>query len=151
MKHYFIPAALAAFLLLSAFEVPRVSVQTGMGDPLTFISAPDSTSRGISYTIVPRDPNAPYSVFVDKIRQDNKTIGSIHDGKKKDWGKNATVFEFALPNGTVIAEAAAIEKDSRECIIHTFRDNRKHTIPLYNGYKEMDMIGAKFLIEKGYL
>lgn len=111
----------------------------------------DSPVVGITYTTVPRNVNAPFSVFVDKIRQDNKLIGNIHDGKKKNWEKAAVVYEISLPNGTKIAEAAAEEKSSQEVIIWTFRDNKKQKLPMYKGTLEMDMIVAKYLIEKGYL
>lgn len=111
----------------------------------------DSPVVGISYTTVPRNVNAPFSVFVDKIRQDNKLIGNIHDGKKKNWEKAAVVYEISLPNGTKIAEAAAEEKSSQEVIIWTFRDNKKQKLPMYKGTLEMDLVVAKYLIEKGYL
>jgi hypothetical protein len=111
----------------------------------------DSPVVGISYSLVPRNVNAPFSVFVEKIRQDNKLIGNIHDGKKKNWEKAELVYEVSLPNGTKIAEAAAETKDAQEVTVWTFRDNKKQKMPMYKGTLEMDLIVVKYLIEKGYL
>jgi hypothetical protein len=119
--------------------------------PLKCYNNLDSPAVGISYSLVPRNVNAPYSVFVEKIRQDNKLIGTIHDGKKKNWEKASLVYEISLPNGTKIAEAAAETKDAQEVTIWTFRDNKKQKVPMYKGTLEMDLIVAKYLIEKGYL
>lgn len=111
----------------------------------------DSPAVNITYNTVPRNVNAPFSVFVDKIRQDNKVIGQIKDGKKKNWEKAAIVYQFTLPNGTKIAEAAAEEKSSQEVTVWTFRDNKKQKLPLYKGTLEMNIVVVKYLIERGYL
>jgi hypothetical protein len=116
----------------------------------TTIAQQDSMAL-LSYTIVPRNTNAPFSVFVNKVRQDDKIVGIIDDGKKKDWGKNALVYDIKLPKGTKIAEIAVLEKDSKTCWILTLRDNKKQELPIYKGSMEMDYIGIKYLIEKGYL
>lgn len=111
----------------------------------------DSGMALLSYTIVPRNTNIPFSVFVDKVRQDGKVVGIIADGKKKDWGKNAVVYDVKLPKGTKIAEIAALEKGAKTCFVLTLRDNKKQELPIYHGSMEMDYVGIKYLIEKGYL
>ncbi len=152
MKKYPQLALLVLSVALSSFTVQyHQKVQRIASMPLKCYNNLDSPAVGISYSLVPRNVNAPYNVFVEKIRQDNKLIGTIHDGKKKNWEKASLVYEISLPNGTKIAEAAAESKDALEVIIWTFRDNKKQKVPMYKGTLEMDLIVAKYLIEKGYL
>lgn len=146
-----LPAGIAMVIGLGASDASAsFPVFPEKGISYEYLDA-DSPTVNITYTTVPRNVNAPFSVFVDKIRQDNKVIGNIHDGKKKNWEKAAIVYEFTLPNGTKIAEAAAEEKSSQEVTVWTFRDNKKQKLPMYKGSLEMDMVVAKYLIEKGYL
>lgn len=143
----FAGALFASFTSISSDR----KAESGVATSSDYYCRLDSPVVGITYSLVPRNVNAPFSVFVEKIRQDNKLIGNIHDGKKKNWEKAAVVYEISLPNGTKIAEAAAEEKSSQEVIIWTFRDNKKQKLPMYKGTLEMDLVVVKYLIEKGYL
>jgi hypothetical protein len=152
MKKYPYLVLLFLGIVISSFTIQqKQKVRRIESMPLIMFNNLDSPVVGISYSLVPRNVNAPFSVFVEKIRQDNKLIGTIHDGKKKNWEKASLVYEISLPNGTKIAEAAAETKDAQEVIIWTFRDNKKQKVPMYKGTLEMDLIVAKYLIEKGYL
>ena len=135
---------------LGFMQLPQTNQTTYANNAHTKIAQQDSMAL-LSYTIVTRNTNTPFSIFVDKVRQDNKIVGIIDDGKKKDWGKNALVYDIKLPKGTKIAEIAVLEKDAKSCWILTLRDNNKQELPIYKGSMEMDYIGIKYLIEKGYL
>lgn len=152
MKTLYFAICAGALMLSYAFtpkKHPGTSTSEFTGYHLSV--AQDTGMALLSYTIVPRNTNAPFSVFVDKVRQDDKVVGIIADGKKKDWGKNAVVYDVKLPKGTKIAEIAALEKGAKTCIVLTLRDNKKQELPIYHGSMEMDYVGIKYLIEKGYL
>jgi len=152
MKTLFLPICIGAILLSFAFTSQQTSgISVSKSASIDFILDQDSGMALLSYTIVPRNTNAPFSVFVDKVRQDDKVVGIIADGKKKDWGKNAVVYDIKLPKGTKIAEIAALEKGAKTCFVLTLRDNKKQELPIYHGSMEMDYVGIKYLIEKGYL
>jgi hypothetical protein len=152
MKTLYLAICAGALMLSYAFspkQNPGTSTSEFTGYHLNV--AQDTGMALLSYTIVPRNTNAPFSVFVDKVRQDDKVVGIIADGKKKDWGKNAVVYDIKLPKGTKIAEIAALEKGAKTCTVLTLRDNKKQELPIYHGSMEMDYVGIKYLIEKGYL
>lgn len=151
MKIILLPFCMGIMLVSFGFiQLPKNNPIANTDTAHTTIAQQDSMAL-LSYTIVPRNTNAPFSVFVNKVRQDDKIVGIIDDGKKKDWGKNALVYDIKLPKGTKIAEIAVLEKDSKTCWILTLRDNKKQELPIYKGSMEMDYIGIKYLIEKGYL
>lgn len=151
MKIMLLPFFMGLMLVSLGFlQLPQTNHTIYANNAHTTIAQQDSMAL-LSYTIVPRNTNAPFSVFVNKVRQDDKIVGIIDDGKKKDWGKNALVYDIKLPKGTKIAEIAVLEKDSKTCWILTLRDNKKQELPIYKGSMEMDYIGIKYLIEKGYL
>jgi len=149
MKKLILPVALLAGFCLTAFvSVTDKSIESSMS--VTFI-VKDSMNTNLNYSIVPRNTNAPFSVFVDKIRQDDKLIGLVVEGKKKNYGSKAVVYDIKLPKGLKIAEIAALEKDAKVCTVLTLRDQKTHELTIYNGPKEMDYVAVRYLIEKGYL
>ena len=151
MKIILLPFCMGIMLVSFGFiQLPKNNPIANTDTAHTKIAQQDSLAL-LSYTIVTRNTNTPFSIFVDKVRQDNKIVGIIDDGKKKDWGKNALVYDIKLPKGTKIAEIAVLEKDAKTCWILTLRDNKKQELPTYKGSMEMDYIGIKYLIEKGYL
>jgi hypothetical protein len=152
MKKYFVLFVLTGSVWMFSFNNQKTGKVVSAGPVSAEMYFPaDSPAVGITYTTIPRNVDAPFSVFVDKIRQDNKSIGMIHEGKKKNWEDAHFVYEISLPNKTKIAEAAVFSKDAKEVTVWTFRDNKKQKLPMYKGTLEMDMVVVKYLIEKGYL
>ncbi len=152
MKKYFLFVFCLAAVLMSSFSnssSPELTSSCSFPDDI--YCSGDSSVIGISYSTISRNKNASFSVFTDKIRQDNTSIGFIHEGKKRNWEGAHFVYEISLPNKTKIAEAAIFSKDAKEVTVWTYKDNKKQKIPMYKGSMEMDVVVVKYLIERGYL
>jgi hypothetical protein len=110
----------------------------------------NNNNANFNYQMVERERKGEVKVMGGDIEQNFTEIGRYE--KDRDVSKSAYIFRITLPDGTKIAEATWVDRDT-SCKLVTLKDNKLHSVYLSKTTFDSDIIQqiAAYLVERYYL
>jgi hypothetical protein len=100
---------------------------------------------------IKRDRQATVQVTVGQIKQDAQLVAVYEDTNvTTKSGTRLITYKFALPDGTLVAEATLTGEHSKKCVILTKYDRHEHFVQVENSKFAVWTV-TDFLIEHDYL
>ncbi len=143
----------------AAGERRFLAAHRGMAPPLPTEAAPvtPTVPGGIGQSaagpaLVPRDRTRPITVMGNEITQDFTVIGTYSTRTTEADSVTYTVYTFALPDGTAVAEATTEGAAPKLVRIATLNDNRETMVSLQE-YDRFTLVKgmAQYLVRRAYL